>query len=67
MTTSCRIFKDKNNMWILKISAAAQFGTVLVTKIERSRLIELIEIAGVLRLHVDNQDELPLKVLNYVA
>lgn len=47
--------------WILSITIYDQNGMDIVTVIEKDKLIEVIDIACLLQLHIDNEVELPLR------
>lgn len=63
MKTKVMVFKDKNDKWVLRITVYDQNGKDIVTRFERDKLYQVIEIACLLKLEINNETELPLKCL----
>lgn len=59
MKTSSLIHKSESG-WYLEISIDYGDKTVF-TRIHESKLIEVINTANLLKLHIDNEESLPIK------
>lgn len=66
MKTTVLVHK-RDSKWSLTITIHDHNGVDIIRVIEKNKLIEIIDIACLLKLHIDNELELPLRAYNNTA
>ena len=54
------VFQTSDGQWHLQFYRESQFSVQVFNTLSRDRLIEVLELASELQVHVDNISELPL-------
>lgn len=67
MKTSVLIIREACNTWVLQITCNIGMPQEFVTKRVFAKLIEALDAACALQMHVDNNEELPLKQYRRVS